>query len=515
MTVRAAIYARVSSAEQRERHTIEGQLLVLRPYVSGQGWTLVDIYVDDGRSARTGKLEARDGFARLVRDAEARRFDVLVVVHIDRLTRTEDMAERAAILGPFQRAGIRIATPGGGELDLRTMYGEMWTVMQALVAAEENRHRADRIRAGKLRAIAEGRKPAGPTPYGLAYARVSGSWSVDPDRAAIVREIYARVIAGESCMVIADDLHARGAPPPRGPWSRNKVWALVRSRHPAGEWAADKRRRLTVPVPAIVDEATWAAAQDSLIAHGKRGLRRSRHVYLLEGLGVCGLCGAPMAIRSTAPSRGAKASPAAYVCRARKLARRGAPRCRAPIIRVADADRRLWAVVGAALSDPGLPARVQRICESQRSDRDGWAADAAGYERRLAQLARAEAGVLRRLRDELVSDRAADAELAELARARAAVSTQLATARRAASGRGGDGADLTAWIAAIRDLAATATPAEQQVLVRRLVEPGAVFDGDRIRITMRVSAQNSSDLPAVGSSTRTDRQGDVILRLVA
>lgn len=46
-------------------------------------------------------------------------------------------------------------------LDLRTMMGELYVTMQALVAAEEKRKRAEQIKAGKLRAIAEGRKPRG------------------------------------------------------------------------------------------------------------------------------------------------------------------------------------------------------------------------------------------------------------------------------------------------------------------------------------------------------------------
>ena len=201
---RAAIYARVSSAGQKERHTIENQLRVLPAYVASQGWDLVGQYVDDGRSAKTGQLEARTGFAELVRDATAGRFDVLVVVDVDRLTRTDDMAERAAILGPFQRAGIEIVTPTSGRLDLRTFLGEFHVVMQALVAAEENRKRSERIKAGKLRAIAEGRKPAGPTPYGLVYERSTGRWSIDADAAAIVREIYRRVAGGESCVQYHD-----------------------------------------------------------------------------------------------------------------------------------------------------------------------------------------------------------------------------------------------------------------------------------------------------------------------
>src|SRR5687768_5363566 len=110
MSTLAAIYARVSSQAQRDAHTIESQLRVLRAYVGAQGWELVDTYVDDGRSAKAGRLEQRDGFARLVRDATAKRFDILVVTDIDRLTRTDDMRERAAILGPFQAAGVRIVT---------------------------------------------------------------------------------------------------------------------------------------------------------------------------------------------------------------------------------------------------------------------------------------------------------------------------------------------------------------------------------------------------------------------
>ncbi len=139
MTLRAAIYARVSSAAQRDSHTIDGQLLVLREFVRRNGWTLVETYVDDGRSAKTGKLEARDGFARLVRDAAAGLFDVVVIVDVDRFTRTDSIEERARILdGPFQVAGVRIVTPSGGEIDLRTMFGQLDATLRSLYAADEN-----------------------------------------------------------------------------------------------------------------------------------------------------------------------------------------------------------------------------------------------------------------------------------------------------------------------------------------------------------------------------------------
>lgn len=489
--MRAAIYARVSSAAQRDAHTIESQLHMLRPFVERQGWTLVDTYLDDGRSAKTGQLDKREGFARLLRDLE--RFDVVVIADVDRLTRTDSIEERAQILGPFQRAGVRIVSPSS-EIDLRTMFGQIDVTLRSLYAAEENRKRRERIMSGKDRAIAEGRKPAGPTPFGLSYARATGAWSLNAERAAIVREIYKRVIAGESCMVIGDDLHHRGAPSPRGPWTRHKVWQIARSRHTTGEWIADKKRRLAMPVPAIVDEATWSAAQSKLIEHGKRGLRKTRHVYLLEGLAVCGVCGSPMAIRSATriPRRG-HTSPAAYVCRARKLARTGEPRCTAPILTVADVDARVWATVSAALASPGLAARLTARSASLAAERRDWKADADGHKAHLARLDRHEAGLLGRHQRGLVSDSGLDSALADLLRTRAAVRVQLGLAERAAAERDTE-AEVSpeAWLSALRQLASDGTPAARRSVVAAVVEPGAVVDGNDVRLTLRIAAPGSS-----------------------
>ena len=488
--LRAAIYARVSSLAQRDAHTIENQRRTLRAYVAERGWELVEVYEDDGRSAKAGKLDARDGFARLVRDAEARRFDVLVVVDIDRLTRTDSIEERAQILGPFQRLGIQIVTPSGGALDLRSFLGEFWVTVQALVAAEENRKRAERIKAGKLRAIAEGRKPAGPTPYGLAYDRATATWSIDTERAAILREIFTRTVRGESCQEIAEDLYARQAPSPRGPWSRHKVWQLVRSRHAAGEWTADKRRRLVVKVPAIVDESTWRAAQEQLIAHGKRGLVKTKHVYLLEGLAVCSDCGSPIAIRSATHNSRGYLNPAAYVCRARKYDRIGEKRCGSPVARTADIDAAVWERITEELNSPGLAADLEKRASARDADRRSWERDVETWRRKLEKLDKHEAALLARFRRDQISETALDAELAAVARERTALRGQLQTAEQAAKRQEGEPQEAPgAWLEALRKLARKASSEAQQSIVRALVaKGGAVLAEGRVKLTLRVRA---------------------------
>lgn len=526
VSTRVAIYARVSSAAQRDAHTIDGQLLVLRRFVSERGWQLVETYLDDGRSAKTGMLELRDGFARCIRDAEQKRFDVLVVVDVDRLTRTDDLLERAAVLGPFQRAGVRIVTPSS-EIDLRTMFGQLDVTLRALYAAEENRKRGERIKAGKVRALSEGRKPAGPTPYGWTYSRAKGEWSIDEPAAAILREIFKRVAGGESCVQIADDLIARdAAPAPRMGWTRAAVYRIVRSRTPVGEWIADKRQRVSVAVPPLITEKQWQAAAAALFAHKKRGLRRTRHVYLLEGLGVCDLCGGRMHIRSSSPARNGYINPPAYVCESRKLPKKyfqrpstDSIRCTAPITFTAEADRRVWALVERVLGGDDLVKAIQKRLEAREANRRDWDADAKAYRARLERLQRTETAILSRFRKGTISEGALDRELAELHRERESIEAQLRVAH-AAVDRHGSTASAADIVAGLRRLAANAAPADRQRIVRAIV-PKAVFRANgKLEVVLEVDEPGAATEPSLvrasGSNTRHEElRGKVRLVRVA
>lgn len=487
--IRAAIYARVSSQKQAERHTIENQLRALPAFIAAQGWILVDTYIDDGRSAKTGQLEHRDGFARLLADVERKRFDVLVVADIDRLTRTDDMRERAAILGPFQRANIRIVTPGGGELDLRTMLGELYVTLHAIVAAEENRKRAERIKAGKLRAIAEGRKPAGPTPFGWTYERETGLWTIDEAAASIVREIFRRVAGGESCVAVAEDLIARGAKPaPRTGWTRAAVYRIVRKRTAIGEWDADKARGSIIRVPPLISEDDWQAACRALLAHKKRGLRRTRYVYLLEGIATCGHCGGRIDIRSACGSIGkttGERSPAAYVCRNRKL-----KQCAAVIVKCRDMDGRIWAALSDEIMQPDLMQALAESGQKHASDQHDWQADAAGFRAHLNRLEKVEAALMARFRRGTVSEGALDLELVALGRERKGVRNQLAVAERAIGAMQSAQDRLHAATSVVDELRAAmpeATPEQRKALLRELAHDGGVVVKDgRARLDLRV-----------------------------
>src|SRR5689334_14814880 len=76
--MKAAIYARVSTADQR----YEMQLTELREYVARQGWDAVEY------TEKASSVKQRPEFDRLMDDARLKRFDVVVVWKVDRFGRS-------------------------------------------------------------------------------------------------------------------------------------------------------------------------------------------------------------------------------------------------------------------------------------------------------------------------------------------------------------------------------------------------------------------------------------------
>lgn len=442
--MRAVIYARVSSAKQRDSHTIESQLQLLPAFVARQGWELVDTYVDDGFSAASGKLDKRLAMQRLMADAKKGLFDVVAVVDSDRLTRTESLRERGEILGTFQEANVSVAELNGGVHDLNSSSGDLLVGLKAFYNAEENRKRRERVIRGKARAIEAGRKPAGPTPYGLRYDRATGVFSIHDEEAEIIREIYRRVAAGESCREIELDFRQRCIASPgagrknsAGFWSKERVWRAATNGVYRGEWVVDKAAGRTIPVPAIVTEDEWQAAQDALKRKGKRGGGRAKYTYLLAGLARCAKCGARIGISTHGYNTlSGRKRAGYYVCSARRRPAFGQPKCSLSMRRVDEVDGRVWVALVAQFEerwDELADLVLDRKVAAQR-DAEGWAGDLKQAEGKLKKLAADEAVAMRMFRKGSLSEAALDNELAEIARERAAWQRQRDGAQRAVAG---------------------------------------------------------------------------------
>jgi DNA invertase Pin-like site-specific DNA recombinase len=79
----AAIYVRVSTDKQ----TVENQVRELRQIAERRGWEVVEQYSDAGISGSKGR-DDRPGLDQMLKDAQRRRFDVVMAWAIDRLGRS-------------------------------------------------------------------------------------------------------------------------------------------------------------------------------------------------------------------------------------------------------------------------------------------------------------------------------------------------------------------------------------------------------------------------------------------
>src|SRR5579859_7183306 len=149
--MRAATYLRNSDGRQAAAGTHEGQLADAVSTAKRLGAEVVGLYSDEGKSAKTGQLKHRGDFARLVADARAKKFEMVIVANVDRLTRTESFAELGAIYGPLQDAGVKVATTAGQILDLNSPDGQLLAMFEAWRASRENAARRERTLRGRAR----------------------------------------------------------------------------------------------------------------------------------------------------------------------------------------------------------------------------------------------------------------------------------------------------------------------------------------------------------------------------
>ena len=105
--MKAALYARVASADRGQRRTIASQVRELKGQIAASDGVLVKQYIDYGRSGAT--LD-RPGLKQLRQDAKAGRFDTVYFLAADRIAR--DLAHQAIIVGELLECGKKIMVNG-------------------------------------------------------------------------------------------------------------------------------------------------------------------------------------------------------------------------------------------------------------------------------------------------------------------------------------------------------------------------------------------------------------------
>ena len=307
----AVAYVRYSSAGQRDV-SIEQQLADIRAFAMREGYTIVHEYADHARSGFKN-TSARTAFQSMIAAAADGSYDTIIAWKVDRFGRNREDA--AIYKGKLRRYGVRVLyamepIPEGSA-------GVLLEGMLEATAEWYSRQLSENVTRGMndnaLKCLYNGTRIIG-------YVRGSdGRYAIEPEGAAVVRNIFDLYSSGYSAARICRQLNAQGLRTSRGKnWQPESLMRVISNERYTGVYIWGDIR---VPggMPAIIEKSVFDEAQRMKRKTG-RHIEQGSVDYLLTGKAFCGLCGAAMIGDSGTSQSGTRHH--YYTCQARK-ARKG------------------------------------------------------------------------------------------------------------------------------------------------------------------------------------------------
>lgn len=365
--LRAAIYARVSTAEQVDGTSLGTQCERCSGYVAAQGWTLAGEYIDAGVS---GADESRPELDRLAVAVRRGELDVVIVAKLDRLGRT--MRGLTALLAGWDERGVRLVSVAES-FDSASPSGRLMRNMLGAFAEFERERIAERTMDGIEAVAASGGWPGGPPPFGWRLERRDGrtELALDDREAAVLRRavdlvVRERLSTWQAVRALnAESLHPRSRPRDAGHWTHRSLRQMLRnSDHWTGTWTYRRRgpRRqksflgppLVVAIPPLLDDADLQLLRQRLAETSTPAPRQDlAPQYLLSGR-ITSPHGAPMhgIRRRDRDSR-------VYCCSTAPGTADG-PHCDCRRVNTEVVESMMWADLRALVTDP---ERLRRMAE--------------------------------------------------------------------------------------------------------------------------------------------------------
>lgn len=293
-TLRAVVYSRISSDPLEMALGVERQEQDCLRLINERGWVqAAEPYRENDTSASTRSRTKRPVYEAMLADLRAGMADVLVAYSTSRLTRRPLDYERLIAL--VSETGLQIFTVVSGDVDLATADGRAIARVLSAMDAVEAERMGERIARAALQRAEKGEWHGGAKPpWGYAFAAGPGKLSlvIVEERAAMVREAAARVLAGDSLYAIRKDWNDRGALTTAGmPWRSAGVRKML-VRGSAAGYMERRGRLLKGSWEPILDWETWQRVR-AVLTDPRRNTRalgqRGTH-YPLTGLVYCGQC---------------------------------------------------------------------------------------------------------------------------------------------------------------------------------------------------------------------------------
>lgn len=292
---KVALYVRVSTTSQLEEgYSIEEQKAKLESYCDIKDWHIYKVYTDGGFS---GSTTERPALEQLIKDAQSKLFDTVLVYKLDRLSRSQKDT-LYLIEDIFLKNNIEFVSLLEN-FDTSTPFGRAVIGLLSVFAQLEREQIKERMQLGKL-----GRAKAGKsmmwakTSYGYNYDKETGSMTVNEYEALAVKEIYSSYLAGMSITKLRDKINEEYSKQPA--WSYRTIRGILANPVYCGlnQYKGQTFQGTHKAIISLVDfeQTQRELAKRQQTAKELSNPRPFQAKYMLSGLAQCGYCHAPLKV---------------------------------------------------------------------------------------------------------------------------------------------------------------------------------------------------------------------------
>lgn len=292
---KVALYVRVSTTSQLEEgYSIEEQKAKLESYCDIKDWHVYKVYTDGGFS---GSTTERPALEQLIKDAQNKLFDTVLVYKLDRLSRSQKDT-LYLIEDIFLKNNIEFVSLLEN-FDTSTPFGRAVIGLLSVFAQLEREQIKERMQLGKL-----GRAKAGKsmmwakTSYGYNYDKETGSMTINEYEALAVKEIFTSYLAGMSITKLRDKINEEY--PKQPAWSYRTIRGILANPVYCGlnQYKGQTFQGTHKPIISLADfeQTQRELAKRQQTAKELSNPRPFQAKYMLSGLAQCGYCHAPLKV---------------------------------------------------------------------------------------------------------------------------------------------------------------------------------------------------------------------------
>ena len=184
MNKKAYAYLRVSTVQQVDGNSLEGQEAEIRKFCEYKNIDIVGVYTDGGKSGKS--IAGRPEFQRMLKDVEEKQeVRYIIAWKLSRFGR--NACDSLNSLDFLKKNNVDLITVKDG-IDTSNQMGRLFfTIMSALAEMERENIREQTINGKKYNALS-GNWNGGQAPYG--YNLENGCLVINKEEAEVVKKIY-------------------------------------------------------------------------------------------------------------------------------------------------------------------------------------------------------------------------------------------------------------------------------------------------------------------------------------